>query len=718
MSTFSVPSSGRHCGARVPFPAPMHGGLRRGIGIALLLAASAAAAQGQSPGDQARQLDEVIVTAPIPKDTGTATKTDTPLIEVPQSISIVTARDIQDRGLHGVEEAVWHTAGTQGGGFGPDTRSDWLLVRGFTPARYLDGLALPEGTWTGATRVEPYGLEQIEVLKGPASVNYGAMPPGGLLNYVSKRPNEDMLNELEVQFGSDSMRQAAFDVGGRLDDEGTLLYRLTGLARNSDTFVDYIHDDRYYFAPALTWRPDEANHLTVLARWQKADTKAGAGFLPPEGTLLPNPNGPISPSLYTGEPNSNDYVKTIASLGYEYRHDFGGDVVFRQSVRLTDAELEPNVVIGTFGLQEDLRTLTRYLFSTQEDERTLGADNNVQWRFGAGGAEHTVLAGLDYRRSRRDYDSGFGFGATGLDAYAPVYGTMPDVRPEFATFTHQEQSQLGLYVQDQIRFDRWLLTVGGRQDWVDTETNGEDQDDSKFSARIGVNYLFDSGFAPYVSYSQSFQATVGSEHPSRGGRAFVPTTGEQVEAGIKYQPESGDALVTLAAYEITQNNVLVVDPDNTLYSIQQGEITSRGLELEGRWNLARNFSLHGAYAYIDAEVTETTDAATLGKQIPLQPRHAASLGGDYTLTEGALAGLGFGLGVRYVGEHYGDSANLWQTASYTLLDAAVHYDFSAWRLQLNVQNLTDKEYLSTCDSAFWCYYGYPRSVTATARFLW
>lgn len=708
------------CFARVPSRQPRL--LPLAIALCTALSAAPLAALAQATADPVT-LDAVQVIAPIPKDTGTATKTDTPLVEVPQSISIITARDLQDRGLHGVEEAMWYAAGAQGGGYGPDSRSDWMLVRGFTPARYMDGLALPEGTWTGATRIEPYGIERIEVLKGPASVNYGAMPPGGLLNYVSKRPDAGMLREVEVQLGTDNLRQAAFDLGGRLNDSGTLLYRLTGLARNSDTFVDQIHDDRYYFAPALTWKPDDANELTVLARWQKAGTKAGAGFLPAEGTLLPNPNGKISPSLYTGEPNSNDYVKTIASLGYEFSHDFGGGTVFRQNARLTDAKLDPNVVVGTFGLLDDQRTLSRYLFSTREDEKTLGLDNSLQWRFSSGPAEHTLLAGLDYRRTHIDYDSGFEFSATTLDAYAPVYGTMPGVQPEFTSFTRQRQSQLGAYVQDQIRLDRWLLTLGGRQDWVATDTADGGaapvhQSDDRFSGRIGINYLFDSGFAPYVSYSQSFQATVGSEHPDRGGRAFVPTTGEQVEAGIKYQAPGGNALVTLAAYEITQNNVLVVDPDHTLYSIQQGEIRSRGAELEGRWNIAGNFSVYGAYAYIDSKVTETTDAATLGKQIPLQPRHSASLGGDYTITAGTLSGLGFGLGVRYVGDHYGDSANEWRTPSYTLLDAAVRYDLGAWRLQLNAQNLTDREYVSTCDSDLWCYYGYPRTVTASVRYQW
>jgi len=693
--------------------------LSRAIHAALAASLLAAAPAFAQSADDATTLDTVQVQAPIPTASGTATKTATPLNEIPQSISVVTDRNMRDRGIHGIEEAVWFTAGAQGGAYGSDSRSDWLLVRGFTPARYMDGLALPEGSGTGITRIEPYGLQQVEVLKGPASINYGAMPPGGLLNYVSKRPTEETLREVEVQVGSDDLRQLAVDFGGALNDSGTLLYRLTALGRNSDTPVDFIHDDRYYFAPAITWKPDEANELTVLARYQKADTKGGAGFLPAEGTLLPNPNGKIRPNLYTGEPNANDYVKTLKSVGYEFSHDFGGGVRFQQSARIMDSEVEPSVSVGAFGLIADQRTLFRYLWSTQEDEKTFGLDNNLQWRFASGRAEHTVLAGLDYRRSRYSYDSNFVFAATGLDVFNPVYGTMPDLRPDFdpatTSSTRQTQSQLGLYVQDQIKLDRWVFTLGGRQDWVGTDSNGSHQSDDKFSARVGINYVFDNGLAPYVGWSQSFQATVGSDF---FGNAFVPTTGEQVEVGLKYQPANGNVLATLALYEITQQNTLTVDPDHTLFQIQQGETKVRGVELEGRWNIGSGFSLYGAYAYIDSEVTRSNDAATLGKEIALQPRHAASLGADYTITGGALAGLGFGAGVRYTGDHFGDARNEWETPSYTLFDAAIHYDVSNWRFQLNVQNATDKEYISACNAIYWCYYGYERTVTATARFQW
>lgn len=693
-------------------PAPVRHAL-----TAALLALLPIAASAQSATD----LDTVEVRAPIARSSGTVTKTDTRISEIPQSVSVITDQQMRDRAIHGVEEAVWFTAGAQGGGYGGDPRSDWLLLRGFTPARYMDGLALAEGTGTGITRVEPYGLERVEVLKGPSSVTYGAMPPGGMINYVSKRPTGETLREIEVQAGSYDLVQVAGDFGGRLTADGVWTYRLTALARNSDDQVDYVHDDRYLIAPALTWKPDEANSLTLLARWQRNDTVAGAGFLPESGTLTPNPYGRIPLSRYTGEPGFNDYDKTMSSVGWEYFHDFGGGTTFRQNLRYGMTEIDPSTSVGAFGLLADQRTLFRYLWKTEEESKNFGVDNQLQFQFATGAVQHTLLTGLDYRRARNEYASAFTFdGAPTLDIFNPVYGA-PIVEPEYTSRTRQTQSQFGLYAQDQMRIDRWVVTLGARQDWVGTDTHEvlfgrpAHQSDDKFSGRVGVNYMFDNGLAPYVGWSQSFQPTVGTDFFNR---AFVPTTGEQTEVGLKYQPASNRVLATLAVYELVQENTLVVDPNHTLYSIQQGETKVRGVELEGRWNIGQGLSVYGAYTYADTEVTRSTDPLSLGKQIPLQPEHVASLGADYTITEGALSGLGFGAGVRYTGEHYGDAYNQFETPSYTLFDASVHYDIGAWRLQLNAQNVGDKEYIATCNSATWCYYGYPRTVTATARYQW
>jgi len=693
------------------------------IALHAALFAAPAVALAQS-GDAARTLDTVQVTAPIATDSGSATKTDTPLREIPQSISGITDRQMRDRGIHGVEEAVWYTAGAQGGQYGDDTRSDWLLVRGFKPARYLDGLASVEGTWTGESRIEPYGLERIDVLKGPASVNYGAMPPGGLVNFVSKRPHANQAQEVELQVGNYGLKQAAFDIGGALNDSGTVLYRLTGLARNSDNMIDQVHDDRYYIAPAVTWTPDEANSLTVLARYQKNDTVEAGGFLPYEGTMVPGANGRyIRRSFFGGEPGVNDYTKETASLGYEFRHDFGDETVFAQNVRYTWAEVDASAgSLGLFGLAAPGSTeLVRYYYPRMNTSRSFAIDNNLTFRFATGAAEHTLLAGLDYRRSEDDYASAFAFGAPPLDAYNPVYGA-PVTVPDYTSRQVQTQGTLGLYLQDQIRIDRWLLTLAGRQDWVGTDTDqrigtpsSAHQSDDQFSGKVGVNYLFDNGLSPYVSWSQSFQTTIGTDF---AGKAFSPTTGEQVEAGIKYQPAGGKLLLTAAVYQIDQDNTLTVDPQHTLFSIQQGQTRVRGGELEGRWNIGQGLSVYGAYTHLDAKVRQSTDAASVGKRVALVPKQSASLGADYTFTQGALSGFGFGGGVRYNGGIYGDIYNDWYKPSFTLFDAAVHYDRGPWRVQVNASNGSDKEYVSAGNSSTWCYYGYARTVTASVRYQW
>jgi len=711
------------------FPtAPRRRGLASAIRAALpglpLLAALVTApvlAAEDADAPPATTLSGVQVTAPIARASDSVTKTDTPIIEIPQSVSVITAEQLAQRGIQGVEEAVWYTAGAQGGGYGADARSDWLLVRGFTPARYLDGLALAEGSATSITRIEPYGLERLEVIKGPSSVVYGAMPPGGMINMVSKRPTAQPLHEVGVEVGSFDLRQGTFDFAGPLNDAGTLLYRLTGLARHSDTMTDHIKDDRYYLAPALTWKPGDNTSLTVLSRYQKAETASGAGFLPAAGTLLPNPHGHIPRDRFTGEPGQNDYDKTLASIGYELHHDFANGLAFNQNVRYGSADVDNSGAnVGAFGLLDNGRTLLRYLFPNENHTRTFGADTNLQYVFDNGRVQHTVLGGVDYRRANDDYASAFDFAAPALDVFAPVYGSPVSV-PAYTSHTRQIQKQLGVYLQDQIKLGRLGVTVGGRQDRVTTATDDRiggghaRQADHAFSGRVGVDYLLDNGLAPYLSWSHSFQPTVGTGY---AGNAFHPTTGDQYEAGVKYQPAGGNGLLTAAVYQITQKNTLTIDPNHTLYQVQQGQTRLRGVELEGRWNIGTRLSVYGGYTYSDSEVTRSTDTASLGKQVALLPRQQASLGADYTLVGGALDGLGFGGGVRYVGSHYGDIYNAWQTPGYTLFDAAVHYDAGNWHLQLNASNLFDKDYVSACNSEVWCYYGYERSVTLSARYRW
>jgi iron complex outermembrane receptor protein len=646
-----------------------------------------------------------------------STKTETPTVDIPQSVTVITPDEMHTRGVQGLDEAVRYTAGVVGGSYGFDQRSDWLLVRGYDPARFLDGLALPNGVWTGGSRIETYGLERIEVNKGPSSAMYGQLPPGGMVDMTSKRPSLEAPREVEATVGSFGQRQLAADVGGQLDEAGRVLFRLVGLARKSDTPLDFSRDDRYYFAPSLSWKPDDDTSFTLLARYQRSISRGVAGFLPSQGTLFGNPNGHIPASRYSGEPDYDRYAKTDASIGYQFTHRFNDTWSVRQDLRTQDAEVAERSV-GGLGLESDLRTLDRYTFPLVDHARVFAVDNQVEGHFQGNGIDHTVLAGVDYLRSRNEYKSGFGSAPT-LDIFDPVYGaTIPD--SPYTSRSIGTLRQTGAYLQDQMQIGAWGIVASGREDWVTNDTDDRFADthvrqrDKAFSGRLGVNYRFDSGVVPYLAYSHSFKTTVGQTF---AGKAFEPITGDQYEAGVKYATNDNRSLFTAAVYQLTQRNALTVDPEHIFFSLQQGRTRTRGVELEAQTAVTDSLSLTAAYAFTHARVIQASDA-TMGKRVPLVPKHQASISADYAVRGGNLNGLGFGGGVRYVGAHYGDANNLFPTGGYVLVDANTHYDFDSWRVQVTATNLFGRQYITACNSAAWCYYGYPRALTASLRFRW
>jgi len=702
------------------------------LSLAVMALVSAATAGAQTTEAAAPSLGQITVTGQVESETATSpvygmvakrtstgVKTDTDLLETPQSVSVVTREQIELQGAKGIDEAVRYTSGTVGGAFGQDPRSDWILVRGFKPVEYLDGMPLPDGVWTGTTRLEPYAMERIEILKGPTSVMYGALPPSGFVNSVSKRPLPDAQREIGIEYGSNDTKQVNFDLTGPLTDDGKFMYRLVGLARDGDNEVNYITDKRYTLAPSFTWRPNTDTTLTLLGLFQKSETSGVPGFLPEVGTRLPNLYGQIPRSFNAGEPGFDKYDKDAQSLGYLFAHRLNDTVTLRQNLRWNEAEVDHPSVGGLGYVAGSERTLSRYVFTPHEKSEVFSVDNQAEFKFDTGAVNHTLLTGLDYKRSRNNYSSGFGFGVGPIDVFAPVYGG-PVERPADSTHYVQTQRQLGVYVQDQLRWDRWVATLSARHDTVDSDNDdllaatSTPQKDRQWSGRVGLNYVMPSGFAPYIAYSDSFQATLGRDF---AGNAFVPTTGKQLEAGLKYRPENGNALFTAALFDLKQQNVQTVDPDHLFFTVQQGEIKSKGLELEAKFNVMRGLDMIASYTYTDAKVSQTTDPTTLDKQVPLQPENQANLWVDYRFPRDVLPGFGIGGGVRYVGTSYGDSANQFRNPAYTLLDLQAHYDIDRWRVMLTVSNLTNKDYVATCQSTAWCFYGYGRTATLSARYI-
>ncbi|NYH09492.1 MULTISPECIES: TonB-dependent siderophore receptor [Pseudomonas fluorescens group] len=664
--------------------------------------------------------------------TAAGTKTDTALVEAPRSISVATRQQMEDRGVHSLDDAVRYMPGITASSYGSDTRADWLRVRGFEPTQFLDGLPLPKGVYANPKQ-ETWNLDRLALLRGPASSVYGQTPPGGLLDMVSRRPSDVQSSEIQLQYGSDNHRQINFASTGKIDDAGQFLYGLSGVVRDSGTQVDHVDNKRYNIAPSLTWNIDDDTKFTLLTQFTRDDTGITSQFLPVQGTKIDMPFGKVSHHKNLGDPDWEYYDRTYYALGYAFEHRLNDTWQFKQNLRYTKSDLSFQALTPgsyPFTQVDNQGNVGRSSTIVDEDISQFAVDNNFQADFSTGDIRHTLLLGLDHQRSNTNYTSIFGDGLT-TNVVNPIYG-QPIVRPARSTAFYdynQKTYQTGLYVQDQMALDQWRLTLGGREDWVHTSTqfiNKGDatntERDKAFSGNAAISYVFDSGFVPYLSYAESFQPTSGADVSST--ESLKPTEGKQWELGIKYQPPGSKTLLTAAVYDLTQKNVSVSSFVNGVsITSQTGEVKVKGLELEAVSDVTDNLKVIAAYTLAKSEVQKGVDK---GNRLQLMPNQQASLWADYTWHSGVLDGFGIGAGARYTGNTYGDKANTWlgKADAYTVFDAAVHYDLGRLdnslkgaSLALNATNLLDKDYISTCDS-FYCYYGDQRSVVASATYKW
>jgi iron complex outermembrane receptor protein len=678
----------------------------------------------------------------------TATKTDTPLIETPQSLSVVTRDQVEALGAQNLNQILRYSPAVI-----PDTRGstavrlDQFSVRGFTQPQFLDGMRLFGGRDANPS-VDPYRLERVEVLRGPASVLYGQSGPAGLVNLVTKRPTFDPYREILLQGGSFGHFRAGVDLSGALNENRTVFGRIVGSYSESDTQTDRVREQRYLIAPSLTLRPSDDTTITFLGHFQSDPYGGSYGAAPAWGTVLSNPNGRIRRGYYDGDERFEQSDRQQYGLGYLAEHRFNDTFTVRQNFRYLRTEgIYASLYTPSSGqLQSDLRTQRRATIGSDASFDIFTLDNQLETRFQTGPLQHTLLTGLDYYVVNSQTYNGSGTGPS-IDIFNPTYG-QPVAPINYSTRARQAQSSLGLYAQDQIRLGRLAIQVGGRYDRYDSETRNltiasnavtrTDQEDTAFTGRAGLVYLFDSGFAPYASYSESFEPQGGTTAPARGLQPFDPTTGRQYEVGLRYQPPGMKALFSVAAFDLVRQNVLTADPLYPTFSVQSGEVRSRGVEFEARGRLAPGLDLTAAYAYLENERSSGNGALTnnlgvIGSRMVSRaekgshpvgiPRHTASVFANYTFQPASLLdGFAMGGGVRYVGSSWGDAANTLKVPGYTLVDLVARYDLSKFapglsgtQLQVNVTNLFDKEHVTSCFNYAWCWYGYRRSVVATMR---
>ncbi|MEZ5946705.1 MAG: TonB-dependent siderophore receptor [Hyphomonas sp.] len=731
----------------------------------------AAGAQTSPPQEDAERVEETVVVVATGLSSATSTtKTDSPIIESPQSISVISREEIDLRAASTIADALSYSAGVQAEPSGIDSRTDEISVRGFGAGgfssnnNFVDGLRLPAGGQWTRFGFDPYGLQQIEVLKGPSSVLYGQAAPGGIVNIVSKRPTEARQFNAQLQATGytdlDNWSwQAAADGSGALTEDGKVLGRLVGLVRYGDTAINDVENGRYYISPSLTWTPTDDTRWTFLGQYQRDEGGATFQFLPSVGSYEATNGGYIDNDENIGEPDWNAFDRNQLLLASFFEHDFSGNLTLRNNLRYTHVETLYRVGVLAGGTVTDCsvftdpaenaacipgQTIRRRAVQGEGESDGFAVDTQLQYRFMTGGAEHVLLGGIDYFHTEwehfRDLVSAPGQPAGQVEPLWDIFNPEPrgsshyyeNLNPQI--YGSAESKQTGLYFQDQISLGNWRVTLGGRQDWSKDESTNllndytYDTDADKFTWRAGAVYLFDNGFAPYASYSESFLPQVVDPSSTLGGVLFEPTTGQQYEAGLRYQG-GRNIYLTLGAYDIIQENVSTSDPNGTLCGtrvcqIQTGEAQVKGIEFEGRASLDTGTTFIVSASTQDAEVTKSNDGIE-GNTLAQVPETLASFFVNQQVEHGAFKGVGFGGGVRYTGKSYGDSSNVFEIGDYTLVDLFARYDLGALRpamdgvdLSLNVRNISDERYVTTCSSVASCFYGQGRVVTARLQYRW
>ncbi len=656
-----------------------------------------------------------------------ATKSDTPIVETARSIAIETNQQIIDKGALTLDDTYTYTAGVFGETFGYATRGDWVRVRGLDVPQYQDSLQSLFGNYNNA-RPDIYTLEQVEILKGPASVLYGKGSPGGIVNVVSKTPQETQQTELVLQLGSFDRGQIAIDSTGKLTDDGNWLYRVIALSRTSDTQVNYVEDNATVIAPSITWRPSLETEFTLLINDTSIDSDTAAQFLPIYGTLLPAPNAQrVDNSVYAGDTDFNHYDTETTSYTLLAAHNLSQNWELEATARYTDGSADYQQAWTSFiggdrwvynsdGSLYEEGLVPRSFYRSDATSEQSAFDFRLRGYLETGSVKHEVLIGTQYQAVETG-SAGYYAWAVGFDPvsrqpdatfgdnfwinlFNPTYGNIPPAALTdslYAVNAVTSIDDIGIYISDKITVENWHIMLGVRYDETETKVAATQQKDDALSSSIGALYEFSNGLSPYISYAESFEPVIGD---NGNGEPLKPQQGEQVEVGIKYQPQSFPALFTLAYFDLEQSNL--TDPSGLPGSFEQqrGVAEISGVEFEMLATLG-DFDWEINLSEIEATSAE-------GFRIASLPETQASTWLTYRPESNNFRA---GFGARFMSERF-DGIDTLSTPSVTLFDLMLGYQFSQFDLAINARNLTDKKYFATCLARGDCFPGDQQNITA------
>ncbi|MBF1801145.1 TonB-dependent siderophore receptor [Alloalcanivorax profundimaris] len=692
------------------FP-PTRRGARRAAGTVLALSAAF-----WSPGLLAQEsgsLAPVEVADKAPDDDyitaderPQAGKLDVPVEEQPFGIEVIDRSTIEDTGAQNIQHALMYTSGVYSGNFGFDTRGDSAKIRGLNPSLYVDGLRANYGSYN-TVRPNTFGLERIEVLKGPSSVLYGQAELGGIINGVSKLPKAKQQGELHAQVGNYDRQQLAADVTGALSDDGKLLYRLVALKRDTGTQVDHVDDDGYLFAPSITWLPTDDTTISVLFNSQEDTGKVSAQFLPSQGTIEPGPKGEIGSETFVGEPDWDRYDRRKDEVTLFVDHRFTDQWGVAATARYTESGSETREHWTTVGAVPDADgNMPRTIYMSDKETEIFNFDVRLKGDISLGPTRHKLALGVDRQNALWEEENVFSGAGTPINVYNPQYGDVAYGVLDPQDANDNKIKQTGVYLIDHVEIGRVVVSGALRRDDSTNKVyvvggDNTESDDEETSGRLGLMYRFDFGLSPYISYSEAFVPNLGT---TANGESLDATTGEQREAGFKYLSPRKDLSITAAWFDIEETNRVLPSPTSPV-SLSQTGATVEGWEMAVRKSWERA-AVQATYTKLDAKDD------TSGVRLPYVAEEVANVWGKYELENG----FRIGAGVRYIGDTVGGGGGP-EIPSETLYDAMLGYATGPWDFNVTVKNLTDEEFISWCRGpGFDCGYGERRLVIGNASY--
>lgn len=648
------------------------------------------------------------------KSTTGATKTDRPLVTTAQSVSVITRQQMEDQGAMTVNQALNYTAGAFTNFAGAASRYDTVSLRGFhggdVDNTFLDGLrVMSDGGSYNVLQVDPWFLERIDVIKGPSSALYGQTVPGGLVNMTSKRPQFTQEGHFRLSTGTNSTNSAAFDYTNAINEQWA--FRLTGITRNSDTQYDHTREEKYAISPSLLWQPSEDTSLLLRAYLQKDPSGGYHSAVPGEGSIYQHNGYKLSNGFYDGESSLDQFKRNEQIYSFDFSHRFNETWAFRSTGSYSHSNVDLDQVYQ-IGWVPGTDILNRYYSGERSSLSAYAIDNQLQADFATGDINHTVVVGAEYHRYKNDLTDASGM-ASQLNA---VTGEQIGSNADYSwSNSSRSYYQTGIYLQDEMKLDKWHLDLSGRYDRiVSNNSSAARRQDDHVSGRASLLYAFDNGVSPYVSWSQ---AITPSSLPDKDGNLLKPTTAQQYEAGLKYQPVGTSDLYSVAVYDLTQKDVGNRVVQGAYYE-PAGKVHSQGLELEAHNQLTPRLSTLASYTLSRVRFKDAIDGND-GHTPYVTPNQMASAWGNYKFDYG----ISVGAGVRYIGKQWADNENTTRLPSVTLFDASVRADLGAWNnqlkgafMQVNANNLTDRDYVAACYGTGYCYWGAERTIVATVGY--